>query len=103
MLKSMIIANMSHEIRTPMNGIIGFVELLKDENLTQVQRIKYLEIVENRAAYLLKLLNNIIDISRIESGQIDIDYDVIDVHKIFYELKEMFLSQIKKIRKKHSD
>lgn len=96
MLKSIVIANMSHEIRTPMNGIIGFVDLLKHREFKQEQKNKYFEIIESRAHYLLNLLNDIIDLSRLEAGQLKVDFDVIDVHKIFSELYEIYSAQIKK-------
>ncbi len=88
--KSTFIANMSHEIRTPMNGILGFVDLLKNEKLTKIQKIRYLDIIKSRADYLLKLINDIIDITRMESGQIDIGYEIVDIHYVLREYLDMF-------------
>ena len=71
-LKSAFLANMSHEIRTPMNGILGFAELLKEPKLKgEVQQI-YIDIIEKSGARLLAIINDIISISKVESGQIDI-------------------------------
>jgi signal transduction histidine kinase/CheY-like chemotaxis protein len=67
-LKSAFLANMSHEIRTPMNGILGFAELLKEPELTGEQQQEYIRIIEKSGVRLLKLINDIIDISKIEAG-----------------------------------
>ncbi len=74
-LKSAFLANMSHEIRTPMNGILGFLDLLKGDDLDYRTRLKYMEIVNNSANNLLTIINSIIDISKIEAG----------VEKVFLE------------------
>jgi PAS domain S-box-containing protein len=68
-LKSAFLANMSHEIRTPLNGILGFTELLKTSDLTDKEQDDYLEIIRKGGDRLLKIINDIIDISKIESGQ----------------------------------
>lgn len=67
-LKSAFLANMSHEIRTPMNGILGFSELLKEPGLTGEQQQQYIRIIEKSGARMLNVINDIIDISKIESG-----------------------------------
>ena len=71
-LKSAFLANMSHEIRTPMNSIIGFSSFLKDEDITIEERDEFIAIIENSSKQLLRLINDIIDISKIESGVIDL-------------------------------
>jgi len=71
-LKSAFLANMSHEIRTPMNGILGFAELLKEPELTGDLQKEYVEIIEKSGARMLNIINDIIDISKIESGQIKV-------------------------------
>jgi len=63
---------MSHEIRTPMNGILGFAELLKEPELTGDLQKEYVEIIEKSGARMLNIINDIIDISKIESGQIKV-------------------------------
>jgi PAS domain S-box-containing protein len=89
-LKSAFLANMSHEIRTPMNAIMGFSSLLKRENLTQEQRNHYVHVINNRSEDLLHILNDILDISRIESGQIHISKERFSINKMLVELFEIF-------------
>lgn len=71
-LKSAFLANMSHEIRTPMNGILGFAGLLKQPQLSGAQQKEYIDIIEKSGARMLSIINDIIDIAKIESGQIRI-------------------------------
>ena len=68
-LKSAFLANMSHEIRTPMNGILGFADLLKEPDLSGEERHEYIRIIERSGARMVNIINDIIDISKIESGQ----------------------------------
>jgi PAS domain S-box-containing protein len=67
-LKSAFLANMSHEIRTPMNAILGFAQLLEKKELTKEKRILFTQTIKHRATDLLGIINDIIDISKIESG-----------------------------------
>jgi len=67
-LKSAFLANMSHEIRTPMNGILGFSELLKNPDLTGDQQQEYIRIIEKSGIRMLNIINDIVDISKIEAG-----------------------------------
>ena len=71
-LKSAFLANMSHEIRTPMNGILGFAELLKTPHLTGEEQQEYITIIKKSGARMLNIINDIIDISKIESGVIKV-------------------------------
>ncbi len=68
--KTAFLADMSHEIRSPLNGIIGFSELLGEPGLTKTERDRYIEIIVNNGTALIGLLNDIIDISKLESGQV---------------------------------
>lgn len=72
-LKSAFLANMSHEIRTPMNGILGFTSLLKEDELNRNEQLEYIGIIEKSGSRLLNIINDIIDISKIESGQIKVN------------------------------
>jgi len=71
-LKSAFLANMSHEIRTPMNGILGFAELLKMPDLTGDQQQEYIGIIKKSGDRMLNIINDIIDISKIESKQMKV-------------------------------
>jgi PAS domain S-box-containing protein len=71
-LKSAFLSNMSHEIRTPMNGILGFAELLKEPSLTGEEQQEYIGIIERSGTRMLNIINDIIDISKIESGSMKI-------------------------------
>jgi len=90
-LKSAFLANMSHEIRTPMNGILGFAELLKEPDLTGEQQQDYIEIIEKSGARMLNIINDIVDISKIESGQMkvllketNVNEQLEFIYKLFY-------------------
>ncbi|MCG8702187.1 MAG: response regulator, partial [Bacteroidales bacterium] len=72
-LKSAFLANMSHEIRTPMNGIMGFAELLKQPDLTGDKQKEYIKIIEKSGMRMLNLIEDIISISKIESGLMEFD------------------------------
>lgn len=71
-LKSAFLANMSHEIRTPMNGILGFADLLKESKLSPEEQKEYIEIIETSGRRMLSIINDLIDISKVESGQMQI-------------------------------
>ena len=70
--KSIFLANMSHEIRTPLNGIIGFTELLKNTNISGEER-DFVDIIEKSSENLLEIINNILDLSKIESDKIEVE------------------------------
>jgi signal transduction histidine kinase len=72
-LKSAFLTNMSHEIRTPMNGILGFAELLKEPNLTSDEQQDFIQIIQISGARMLNTINNIVDVSKIESGLMKVD------------------------------
>ncbi len=79
-LKSAFLANMSHEIRTPMNGILGFSELLKNPEISGEEQQKYLSIIERSGARMLNIINDIIDISKIEAGLMQLDTGESDIN-----------------------
>lgn len=82
-LKTSFLANISHEIRTPMNGIIGFLNLLREPNLNDDDRAGYLTIVNQSSDRLLNTINDIIEVSRIESGDISIKKENIELEQLF--------------------
>ncbi len=88
--KSQFIANMSHELRTPLNAILGFSQLMvEDSNLDKVQQ-ENLEIINNNGLHLLGLINNILDISKIEAGKVDINHEYFALEEFLDGLLETF-------------
>ena len=71
-LKSAFLANMSHEIRTPLNGITGFLNFLEDDNLTSTRRREYINIVNSNTEQFIRLVDDIVDVSTIEAGQMNL-------------------------------
>jgi len=80
-LKSAFLANMSHEIRTPMNGILGFSGLLKEPNLTGEKKLKYIDIIEKSGVRMLNIINNIVDISKVEAGLMHVDLKETNINR----------------------
>jgi len=80
-LKTIFLQNMSHEIRTPMNGILGFLDLLKTSNLDNLKRDKYIDVIKISSERLLDTISDIIELSKIESGLITVNYSNVDVIK----------------------
>ena len=96
--KTLFLANMSHEIRTPLNAIIGFSQLLKnDESLGEDEK-KRVSIIAESGEHLLNLINNILEISKIEAGKISIDKKSFSLKNIFNDLNNMFSGQFLKKR-----
>jgi PAS domain S-box-containing protein len=81
-LKTAFLANMSHEIRTPMNGILGFADLLRQTDLTNEEHQKYIEVIQKSGHRMLNIINDLIDISKIEAGQLEIIIKPTNVNKI---------------------
>jgi PAS domain S-box-containing protein len=90
-LKSAFLANMSHEIRTPMNGVLGFAELLKATELNRQAREAYLDIIINSGQQLLYIINDVLAISKIETGQMPVQYSRVDLRAIFEEIRLFFV------------
>ncbi|WP_298318908.1 PAS domain-containing sensor histidine kinase [uncultured Aquimarina sp.] len=89
-LKSAFLANMSHEIRTPMNGILGFAELLKEPILTGDEQQLYISLIEESGARMLNIIRDIIDISKIESGQVKVFLSDVDINEQVTYLYQFF-------------
>lgn len=89
-MKSSFLANMSHEIRTPLNSILGFANLLFEEE-EDPEKLEKLEIITNSGGHLLSLVNNILEFSKIEAGKIEIEQGNFSIYKLLENLKRMFL------------
>ncbi len=99
-LKSAFLANISHEIRTPMNGILGFSELLKNPQLLPEAKNRYIQIIEQSGNRMLSIITDIVDISKIESGQMNLESNKINVNHLLSELAVLFTpeAQAKELR-----
>ena len=95
-LKSAFLANMSHEIRTPMNGILGFADLLKEPELTGEERQEYIGIIEKSGLRMLNIINDLIDISKVESGQMEIFISEINVNEQIEYIYNFFKPEVQK-------
>ncbi len=89
-LKSAFLANMSHEIRTPMNSILGFAQMLQKPMLSNQKQDKYLKIINQSGRRMLNTINDIMDISRIESGQITVSPSTFNVNELLNRLFQTF-------------
>lgn len=84
-LKTAFLQNISHEIRTPMNSIIGFSELLKDKNTKETEKVEYLDMIAKGSDQLLNIVNEVLDISMIETGNISVTKNKVNLNKLIDE------------------
>ncbi|MDP3360390.1 MAG: ATP-binding protein [Lutibacter sp.] len=95
-LKSAFLANMSHEIRTPMNGILGFAGLLKIPNLTGEKQQEYIRIIENSGKRMLNIINDIVSISKIESGILEVNISESNINSQMEYIQNIFMAETEK-------
>jgi PAS domain S-box-containing protein len=100
-LKTAFLQNMSHEIRTPMNAIMGFSSLLVDYYNDKPKLEQFSEIINLRCNDLLEIINDILAISKIESGQLPVNRAVCNLNDLFAELSDFFKEHQKRIGKQH--
>lgn len=87
--KSLFLSNMSHELRTPMNAIIGFSALMQRSPSSPHELAQNLEIIQRSGEHLLSLINDVLDMSKIEAGRVTLDDDVFDLHALLRDLLDL--------------
>jgi signal transduction histidine kinase len=97
-LKSAFLANMSHEIRTPLGAILGFSEMLKDPSLAPDDKLDYLDIIDRSGKALTKIIDDILDLSKVEAGRLKIETLPVDVISIVHEVVSLLKVQANKHR-----
>jgi PAS domain S-box-containing protein len=105
--KSQFLANMSHELRTPLNAILGFTQLMSKSSQLTPQNQEYLQIINRAGEHLLSLINDILDLSKIEAGKIDLNIETFDLYDLLDSIQEIFTikaagKQLEIIFNKHS-
>lgn len=88
--KSQFLANMSHEIRTPLGLILGFIELLSGEGVSEEERLRYMGKVRLNAEALAALVNDILDLSKVEAGRVDVQEEDLPLNELLEDLRESF-------------
>ncbi len=92
--KTTFLSNMSHDIRTPMNAIIGYTNIAKREDTTPEEMRDYLKKIDASSQHLLALINDVLEMSRIESGKIELDPIQMDIVVAMHEVRDMFATQM---------
>ncbi|TAF30131.1 MAG: hybrid sensor histidine kinase/response regulator, partial [Oscillatoriales cyanobacterium] len=88
--KSQFVANMSHELRTPLNAILGFTQVMSRDCLLSHENIENLRIINRSGQHLLELINDVLDLSKIEAGIVALDESSFDLYQVLDTLEEMF-------------
>src|SRR6476661_6566091 len=102
--KSQFVANMSHELRTPLNAILGFTQVMSRDSLLSHENLENLRIINRSGQHLLELINDVLDLSKIEAGIISLDERSFDLYQLLDTLEEMFQikAEIKKMQLRFS-
>lgn len=93
-LISSFFSNLSHEIRTSLNAVVGFSNLLANEKISSTERLEYIKYINNSSIELINLIDNIIDIAKIEAGQLKIKSETVDVRNILMDLYTILKEEI---------
>ena len=94
--KTVFLSSMSHDIRTPLNAVIGYSTVAEKEDLTLEQAKEYLKKIRNAGQHLLELINDVLEMSRIESGKIELDETETDLGRVMEDTRDLFASQMQK-------
>ncbi|MDY0076301.1 MAG: tetratricopeptide repeat protein [Bacteroidales bacterium] len=100
-LKTAFLSNMSHEIRTPLNAIIGFSDLLGDDDITKDEKSRYIKIIQQNGEALLNLIGNIISLARIEAGETDVNLQDTNLNALFQDVNTNYTLILKQRNKTH--
>ncbi len=92
-LKSLFLANMSHEIRTPLAAIIGFSDLLKDPLLSEPERLQYLDVIHRTGENLTRIINDILDLSKVEAGHLEIERTHFSLTSLLNDIHVMMVAK----------
>lgn len=92
-LKSQFIADISHELRTPLGAILGFAEFLQKDNIDEKDKSHYLDVILKNGKNLNRIINDVLDLSKIEAGRVDIELIEFNLHQIIEEVIELFKPQ----------
>ncbi len=87
--KSVFLANMSHELRTPLNAILGFSRLMRAASGIKPEQTENLDIIIRSGEHLLSLINNVLDISKIEAGRVELEQSATDLHHLLHEIQSL--------------
>jgi len=98
-LKSAFLANMSHEIRTPMNSIIGFADMLSDPDLSEEEQQEFISYINSSSKSLINIIDDIIDIAKIEAGQVTVSNNQFDIVRTVQELCTHYQNEAIKLNK----
>jgi two-component system, sensor histidine kinase len=87
--KNLFLANMSHEIRTPLNAILGFSELLQDPSISAEEKVRFAAIIKRTGASLTTIINDILDVAKVEAEQVEIELTQFSLHQLLSDLQTM--------------
>lgn len=100
-LKTAFLANMSHEIRTPLTTIVGFAGLLTEKEVSPIEKKQYSEFISKSSESLITIINDILDVAKIEAGQLKTDIEPVDINMLLQEIRVTFKSKLMRMNKGH--